>query len=50
MAALLWSARPDRPGRQVREELLKSARDLGLKGHDWETGHGHVALPDLPGN
>jgi subtilisin family serine protease len=45
LAALVWSARPGWTGKEVRELLTESARDLGVKGHDWETGHGHIALP-----
>ncbi len=47
LAALVWSRHPDWTANQVRDALCRSARDLGPPGHDWETGFGQVALPDL---
>jgi hypothetical protein len=45
LAALVWSAHPGWTARQVRDALRASARDLGPKGHDCETGYGCVHLP-----
>jgi hypothetical protein len=47
LAALLWSRRPDWSADRVREELVRSARDLLAPGHDDETGYGLIALPPL---
>ena len=47
LAAVLWSAHPDWSAAQVRKALNEAARDLGPRGHDWETGHGQVRLPPL---
>jgi hypothetical protein len=45
-AAALWGCRhPEWKASQVRETLRQTARDLGPPGHDWETGHGMIALP-----
>jgi subtilisin family serine protease len=46
LAALCWSRHPDWSAEQVREALRESARDLGPRGHDWETGYGMIALPE----
>jgi subtilisin family serine protease len=47
LAALVWSQHPSWTAERVRESLIKSARDLGLPGHDWETGYGLIGLPAL---
>lgn len=48
LAALLWSSHPNWSADRVRTLLLKSAHDLGPRGHDRETGHGliHLSTPD----
>jgi len=46
MAALLWSMHPDWNGDRIREAMLKSATDLGPRGHDSETGHGMIHLSE----
>jgi subtilisin family serine protease len=45
LAALCWSRHADWTPNQVRQALLKSARDLGPPGPDFETGYGMIALP-----
>jgi hypothetical protein len=45
LAALVWSCHPNWTARQVRDSLLKSARDLGPPGPDDETGYGLIELP-----
>ena len=45
LAALVWSRHPEWTANQVREALVKSARDLAVPGHDIETGYGQIALP-----
>lgn len=45
LAAVLWSKQPNAPANRVRQLLLDAARDLGPRGHDWETGHGMLRLP-----
>jgi subtilisin family serine protease len=47
LAALVWSQHPSWTAERVRESLIKSARDLGPPGHDWETGYGLIGLPAL---
>jgi len=47
LAALWWSRHPDWTADQVRAAMRQSARDLGPKGHDWETGYGLVHLPAI---
>jgi hypothetical protein len=47
LAALCWSRHPDWTADQVRQGMRESARDLGPKGHDWETGYGLVHLPEI---
>jgi subtilisin family serine protease len=47
LAALCWSRHPDWTAEQVRAALARWARDLGPPGHDWETGYGVIALPNL---
>lgn len=47
LAALCWSRHPDWTPTQVRSALTRWARDIGPVGHDWETGHGMLALPQL---
>jgi subtilisin family serine protease len=49
VAALCWSGHPDWTAAQVRSALCGSARDLGPKGHDCETGYGLVTLPGVAG-
>lgn len=50
LAALCWSRHPGWTASQVRSILLHSAHDLGSPGHDIETGHGLIALPDEESN
>ncbi|MGF1583129.1 MAG: S8 family serine peptidase [Gemmataceae bacterium] len=45
-AAVLWSRNPSWTADQVKKQLRKSAKDLGLPGHDWETGYGLVCVPN----
>lgn len=45
LAALLWGRQADWTPEEVWKALRSSARDLGPKGHDWETGHGMIHLP-----
>lgn len=45
LAALCWSRHPDWTAAQVREALRSGARDLGVPGHDHETGYGLICLP-----
>jgi subtilisin family serine protease len=45
LAALVWSRHPRWTATQVRTALRSSAQDLGLPGHDWETGYGLIRLP-----
>ena len=45
LAALLWCRHPEWTGRQVRESLKVSARRLGDRDHDCETGYGRIQLP-----
>lgn len=45
LAALCWSRHPEWNAKQVRDALRTWARDLGPRGHDYETGHGLVELP-----
>jgi subtilisin family serine protease len=46
--AALWRSRhPDWSADRVRLAMRESARDLGPKGHDWETGYGLVHLPEI---
>jgi hypothetical protein len=47
LAALWWSRHPDWTAERVRLAMRESARDLGPKGHDWETGYGLVHLPQI---
>jgi Subtilase family len=44
LAALLWGRHRDWTADLVRSTLYTSARDLGPRGHDWETGYGLVQL------
>jgi subtilisin family serine protease len=46
MAALVWARHPDWTGQQVNKALQQASRDLGPMGHDWETGHGLLRLPE----
>jgi subtilisin family serine protease len=45
LAALIWSMHPDWSADKVRFTMQSAARDLGPRGHDHETGFGHIALP-----
>jgi hypothetical protein len=45
LAALWWCRHPDWTAARIREAMYRSARDLGPKGHDFETGYGLIALP-----
>jgi hypothetical protein len=45
LAALWWSRHPGWTAKQVREAMQATARDLGPKGHDAETGYGLITLP-----
>ncbi len=47
LAAVMWSAHPEWKAAQVRRAMQEAARDLGPRGHDWETGHGLARLPAL---
>jgi hypothetical protein len=47
LVAVYWSAHPNASAAQVRSALTHAARDLGPRGHDTETGHGWLRLPDL---
>jgi len=49
LAAVWWSSHPDWTAGRLRSALRTSARDLGPRGHDCETGYGQVALPPYPG-
>jgi subtilisin family serine protease len=48
LAALWWCQHPDWTAEKVKEAMVHSARDLGPKGHDFETGYGMIALPSAP--
>ncbi len=48
LAALLWSNQPDASASLIRAALKLSALDLGPPGHDIETGHGLLRLPNRP--
>jgi hypothetical protein len=44
--AALWCCRhPDWTAAKVRQQMCKTARDLGPPGHDSETGYGLIQLP-----
>jgi subtilisin family serine protease len=45
LAALWWSRYPAWTAAQIRQALIQNARDLGPKGHDFETGYGLIHLP-----
>jgi hypothetical protein len=45
IAALLWSSRTDANATQIAASMKKAALDLGLPGHDHETGYGLIRLP-----
>jgi subtilisin family serine protease len=45
LAVLWWSRYPGWTAAQIRQALIQSARDLGPKGHDFETGYGLIHLP-----
>jgi subtilisin family serine protease len=45
LAGLLWSRHPEWTAAQVRAALRAAAEDLGPPGHDFETGHGLIRLP-----
>jgi subtilisin family serine protease len=45
LAALWWCRHPDWTAGKVRDAMYRSARELGPKGHDFETGYGLIALP-----
>jgi subtilisin family serine protease len=45
LAALWWSRHPEWSANQVRTTLTDTARDLGPRGHDFETGYGMIGLP-----
>jgi subtilisin family serine protease len=45
MAALYWSRHPEWCPSQIRQELERTARDLGPPGHDYETGYGMITMP-----
>jgi hypothetical protein len=45
LAALVWGRNPDWTAEKVANTLRGSARDLGPKGHDPETGYGLMLLP-----
>jgi subtilisin family serine protease len=47
LACLLWGRHPDWTAARVRSALCNAARDLGPPGHDYETGYGSIALPDV---
>jgi hypothetical protein len=49
LAALSWGKNQDQTAEQVRSALSTTARDLGPRGHDWETGFGMVNLPEAAG-
>lgn len=46
LAAILWAKRPQGTACEIRDFLVKASRDLGPRGHDWETGHGLLRLPN----
>jgi subtilisin family serine protease len=48
LAALVWSRHRDWSADGVRNEMIKSCRDLGPPGHDDETGFGRINLPINP--
>ncbi len=48
LAAILWSNQPDASASLIRDALKLSALDLGPPGHDIETGHGLLRLPERP--
>jgi subtilisin family serine protease len=45
VAAVWWSRHPEWSANLIRSGLCTAARDLGPRGHDWETGYGLVNLP-----
>ena len=45
LAALWWCRHPDWTAGQIRNAMCQSARDLGPRGHDFETGYGLIHLP-----
>jgi hypothetical protein len=45
IAAVVWGQHPNESANGVKQLLREAARDLGPKGHDWETGHGLLRLP-----
>jgi hypothetical protein len=45
LAALVWGRHPDWTAAKLADVLRQTARDLGPKGHDDETGHGLLVLP-----
>ncbi len=47
LAALIWSRHRNWSAHEVRDCLQRSAVDIGLPGHDFETGFGRLALPSL---
>lgn len=46
LAAVLWSRHPEWTASEVRSALIRAAVDLGPPGHDFETGHGRLRLPE----
>jgi subtilisin family serine protease len=46
LAALWFSRHPTGTADQLRAALRGAARDLGPRGHDWETGYGLLQLPE----
>jgi subtilisin family serine protease len=45
LAALVWASHPTWTAERINEFFRTTARDLGPKGHDVETGHGLLILP-----
>jgi subtilisin family serine protease len=46
LAALWWCRNPGWSADKVRQAMRQAARDLGPRGHDWETGYGLIQLPE----
>src|SRR5262249_38249017 len=44
VAALWWARHPDWTAQHLRSAMRGAARDLGPRGHDWETGYGLIHL------